>query len=722
MLNQEVENNSGPLKKFFTALALLYVSVWLSFTPLQAAVVPNFDQKVDFNVREQNINDFLNAFFQEIDVPIQINSELEGNVNGKFKGAAGNVFDEISGAFNIVVYYDGAVAHAYQKNQISRKLLPMSSSDTKRVVSIAKSMDLPDKQNTVVKEDGGVIVRGTDKFITQIDEIIASVKNSPQKKVTKRRKVQAPAPVVEVISFPQESPVVYQIFKLKHAWAKDTRFPAGGQTIVVPGVATLLNELIQGSTREVQITDSGGNTVGSVKGQGLNRQNSNTGSELSAGLSSGANKNQNSDLPRIVPDTRLNAIVIRDYEDKMPAYRRLIESLDVESGMVEIEATIIDINTDKTRELGVNWRYQGNNGEDVLFGAGSAGDQSLIPGGGRITEQGQGGILSFSLGEPANFLARIRLLEERGAAKVISKPHVITLSDVEAVLAATTEFFVRVAGEEEVDLFNVPVGTTLRVTPHIFKDGRQSKIKLLVNIEDGSQSASTPVDNIPVIERANISTQAVINEGDSLLVGGLVRESYRNSGYQVPVLGRIPLLGRLFKSKRKTATRVERLFMITPRIASGVGFEGGQNLSTLQGSEKNIVRDSADRISTDVNTNRQEVSYWSESSAAADRKQSVLVPQKLEDVLDKTVPSKAQVAEVLTASSTAQQASDSQLVNNRQRVRSVSEQPDLELMSSKKVTATTAGNQVQRPNTLGIPVFATIEDNVFKSPFKVEQW
>lgn len=274
--------------------------------------------------------------------------------------------------------------------------------------------------------------------------------------------------------------------------------------------------------------------------------------------------------------------------------------------------------------------------------------------------------------------------KKRGAARVVSKPHVITLSDVEAVLAATTEFFVRVAGEEEVDLFNVPVGTTLRVTPHVFTDNNINKIKLLVNIEDGSQAPGAQVDSIPVIERANISTQAVINEGDSLLVGGLVREAFRNTRYQVPVLGRIPVIGGLFRSKQNQASRVERLFLITPRLANGIGFGGG-NMPALAGQQTRIVNDAQERIQTTRFNDRPAINYWSEQS----RKQR----RHLESTPVNEPASHNGQSKIADAASVK------------------------EIPASTPLSHDTAAVVSMRN-----PEFAVIRNNVFISPFKVEAW
>ena len=143
----------------------------------------------------------------------------------------------------------------------------------------------------------------------------------------------------------------------------------------------------------------------------------------------------------------------------------------------------------------------------------------------------------------------------------------MTLSDVEAVFDNSQTFYVKVGGYQDVDLFNVSAGTQLRVTPHVFKDKDQVRIKLLVAIEDGSVTGRN-VDNIPIVERSTINTQALIQEGESLLIGGLVRESSGSNVDKIPLLGDIPVVGNLFKTRSDTKGRVERMFLISPRLAA----------------------------------------------------------------------------------------------------------------------------------------------------------
>jgi type III secretion protein C len=350
-----------------------------------------------------------------------------------------------------------------------------------------------------------------------------------------------------------------------------------GRQVYVPGVASILRSLVDSRQysnnyplgREVLLRP----TLPSLKGQGLIGQGvSNKAPTGEAGrnaavdnlvtaLARTATPSDPATAPttapdpsqiRIEADQRLNAVIVRDVAERLPRYEQLIASLDVEPQSLEIEATIIDVNTDKARELGINWRWA-NDGREASFS-------------GAVPTTGAGGVASVVLGSLGQFFARIRALQTEGAARIVSSPQVVTLSNVEAIFDNTSTFFVRVAGREQVDLFNVSAGTTLRVTPHVFRDREQTRIKLLVNVEDGVITGRQ-VDQIPIVERSTVNTQALIAEGESLLIGGMVRETQTSTEDKVPGLGDMPVVGNLFKTKASGTTRVERMFLITPRMA-----------------------------------------------------------------------------------------------------------------------------------------------------------
>jgi type III secretion protein C len=99
------------------------------------------------------------------------------------------------------------------------------------------------------------------------------------------------------------------------------------------------------------------------------------------------------------------------------------------------------------------------------------------------------------------------------------------------------------------------------------RDRGQSRIRLLVSIEDGSLS-NQKVGAIPVVQRATLNTEALIVDGQSILLGGMVSSGTIDDRNKIPGAGDLPLVGRLFRDNRSATTRTERLFLITPRLAA----------------------------------------------------------------------------------------------------------------------------------------------------------
>ncbi|HEU5296940.1 MAG TPA: type III secretion system outer membrane ring subunit SctC [Burkholderiaceae bacterium] len=526
-----------------------------------AATMPNGGRPVTITAREQPITAFLQDLFATMDVPAAISPGLTGNVNGTFSGPAEKVLRDMARVYNLITYFDGTVMHVAPASELARRTYAVAPATGDRLLREVADMNLTDGRNTLRRSaDGNMIATGARRFVEQIDELLRA------------GQAQEAAP-----STPPGA-ADFRVFYLRYAWAQDVTMTLGGRQVIVPGVASILRSLVDPNSyntyrplgREVLLRP----TQPSLKGQGLIGQGVSTKApttgeaarnnaidNLVTALARTATQAEGASAPsgypdptqvRIEADQRLNAVIVRDSADRLPRYEQLIASLDVEPQSLEIEATIIDVNTDKARELGIEWRWS-NDGRSAAF-------QGAVP------TVGNGGVASVVLGSLGQFFARIRALQNEGAARIVSSPQVVTLSNVEAVFDNTSTFFVRVAGREQVDLFNVSAGTTLRVTPHVFRDREQTRIKLLVNVEDGNIT-NRQVDQIPVVERSTVNTQALIAEGESLLIGGMIRETSATSEDKVPGLGDVPVVGNLFKTKATQNTRVERMFLITPRMA-----------------------------------------------------------------------------------------------------------------------------------------------------------
>jgi type III secretion protein C len=253
----------------------------------------------------------------------------------------------------------------------------------------------------------------------------------------------------------------------------------------------------------------------------------------------------------------------------------LIRSLDVQPGLIEIQAQIMDISSDALESLGVDWRLRrgkmdfevrGGTAPPLTFdGAlGEGASRTIIP----PVASPVGGLFTAVSGEAGRYLiARVSALATEGKARFIANPKVMTLDNVEATLENVNTVHVPVAGVQAVDLFDVSAGTSLRVTPLIVQEDGARRFKLAVRIDDGNfVGAPTAANPVPPLRRSSIGTQAFIEEGESLLIAGYSSESDGDQEVGVPGLSKIPVVGRLFKHTEKTRNKVERLFMLTPRL------------------------------------------------------------------------------------------------------------------------------------------------------------
>ncbi len=551
----------------------------------QAAPLPNGQRIVRIDAREQPLALFLQDMMSVVDVPVNVAAGVQGTVNGSFSAPAERLLRDLARAYNLGTYYDGAVLHvAPAADSITRSFV-MPAPMAQQVLRSAGDLGLADARNSLRStRDGTLVAVGARRFVQQVDELVRQVR---------------PAGAGGGVAWTQ--PLLdYRVFYLRYAWAQDVAVNFGGRQTLVPGVASILRAVVGAPGRGAGAETMQRPTQPRLRGQGLRAQGNGLGTlggadegrgggvdTLVAALGQGGMQpaayepaahdgggiGAPSNFTRIEADPRLNAVIVRDLPERLPRYGELINALDVEPQALEIEATIIDINTDRLRELGVNWRWQ-RGASSAMVGNGSSSDL-LLQGRQDPTPQGLGGTISAVIGDSKIFAARISALQSEGAAKVVSSPQVVTLSNVEAVFDNSSTFYVRVAGRDEVDLFNVTAGTTLRVTPHVFKDQDGNRIKLLVQVEDGSLTTRV-VDTLPVVERSAINTQALIAEGESLLIGGMVRDSAKNGEDKVPVLGDVPLIGNLFKTRNQSQARVERLFLISPRLASSRAAEALQ--------------------------------------------------------------------------------------------------------------------------------------------------
>ena len=264
----------------------------------------------------------------------------------------------------------------------------------------------------------------------------------------------------------------------------------------------------------------------------------------------------------------------------MPAFEKLIASLDRRPGVLEIDASIIEISETGLKELGVDWRlhsghldFETGNGQSAQ----AANPGSLNPQGfgnpndtttAGVLATPTGAVLTAVIGGAGRYLlSRISALEQSDNARITANPKVATLDNIEAVMDNKQTFYVPVQGYQSGDLYSVSAGVSLRVLPSIVADQATPQIRLDVHIEDG-QLTSQVVGQLPVVSNSTIDTQALIEEGQSLLIAGYTVDQDDSSTSGVPGLSKLPLIGKLFQFKHHQGQKFQRLFLLTPRIVT----------------------------------------------------------------------------------------------------------------------------------------------------------
>jgi general secretion pathway protein D len=301
-------------------------------------------------------------------------------------------------------------------------------------------------------------------------------------------------------------------------------------------------------------------------------------------------------------DTATNALIITAPPKIMRSLMQVIDKLDIRRAQVQVEAIIVEIDVNKQSNLGVQWLLFGQNGTTVpagvvnLPGSGtSIVDLAALALSGVATSTTTNtstgttapAISSSTLGTGAsvavgrisssgvNFAALLQALRSDGSSNIISTPSVITMNNEEsevkvtqeiplitgsyanttASVAGTTSPFQTIQREE--------VGTILKVTPHI---NEGNSVQLKIEQEDSSPGAKLTDSADISTNKRSIKTTVLIEDGGIIVLGGLMSDTVTESEDRVPVLGAIPILGNLFKSRSGSRQKKNLLVFIRPKI------------------------------------------------------------------------------------------------------------------------------------------------------------
>lgn len=277
-------------------------------------------------------------------------------------------------------------------------------------------------------------------------------------------------------------------------------------------------------------------------------------------------------------DDRTNTIILKDTQKSVDASVQLVASLDTPTPQVMIEARIVTANTNFSRDLGVQWGagysadaahgnptgYYFPNSYNVTGGGGGSFSLNPPTAGGVGPNGGAIGISFGSINNTLNLDLRLSALEKQGWGKIVSSPKIITLDNKEASIQQGFSVPYETTSASGTQTQFVDASLNLTVTPHVTADGRlMMKIKATKN---APSDAFKSVGGVPSIDKKETTTEILVKDGDTTVIGGIYEITKGESETYTPFLGKIPVIGWLFKSKSNTETKSELLIFITPRI------------------------------------------------------------------------------------------------------------------------------------------------------------
>ena len=297
-----------------------------------------------------------------------------------------------------------------------------------------------------------------------------------------------------------------------------------------------------------------------------------------------------SDRGNVTVDERTNTLLIQDTAEQLSDIRGVVQALDIPVRQVLIESRIVIANEDFSKDLGVRFGYSQFNDQKnaALTNAnGTKSDFISAVGGGIAGDTDYNGTTAFhtdglenyivdlgvagpaaafkwSIGRIGSYLLQLELsaLQAEGRGEVVSSPRVITANQKEAVIEAGTEIPYQEASSSGATAISFKKAVlSLRVTPRITPDDR-----IIMDLSVNKDSVGQVFAGVPSIDTNEVSTQVLVANGDTVVLGGIFESEHRDDVTSVPFFGDLPYLGRLFKNTSVDSTKQELLVFVTPKI------------------------------------------------------------------------------------------------------------------------------------------------------------
>ncbi|MGC7404915.1 type III secretion system outer membrane ring subunit SctC [Pandoraea pneumonica] len=480
--------------------------------------------------RNDNLRVFFDALSPYLGKPVIVSkAAAKKQVSGDFDVSnARGLLESLAGKLGLIWYHDGQSIYVYDASEVRSATVSLRYARVADVTAYLRTTGLYDRRYLVRGDtrSGVFYVSGPPVYV---DLVLAAAKSLDR--VSRSDEAQASAP--EQIG----------VVRMDNAFVSDRTYALREEKIVIPGMETIVRQLV--ATGEVSPSQEA-----PEKTPRKDMATEDAGDEASMTShdqdvsSDTAPATQTPVVVRAYPAG--NSLIVKGSAQQVERIERLVTRLDVPRRHIELSLWIIDLRKEALDSLGIDWSGGANLGSKVGLLLNATTPLSTLDG--------------------VRFLAQIHALASNGRATVVSRPVILAQENIPALFDGSQTFYVPLEGERSTDLRSVTYGTMVSVWPRFAGD---DEIEMTLNIEDGTSAPPRDSDSkytsLPTVSRTHISTIARVPQGKSLLIGGYTRDSGDTVEKKIPLLGDIPLLGRLFRYTSSTQNNNVRVFLIQPR-------------------------------------------------------------------------------------------------------------------------------------------------------------
>ncbi|MFA5974748.1 MAG: type IV pilus secretin PilQ [Elusimicrobiota bacterium] len=293
-------------------------------------------------------------------------------------------------------------------------------------------------------------------------------------------------------------------------------------------------------------------------------------------------------------DKATNSIIITDTQEGLKEVEDLIPILDKKPQQVDIESKIVEVTLDDETQTGISWQYAvQNKGGDSSIGSSNTSETTIVPGSGgylpvapfttytdnqatagtgvNLPGSSMSSVALSLLTQKGAYLlgAQLTALANKGRVKILSTPHIVTINNEEAKIEVASQYPYYVStlsgsGASQQSVQFITAGVKLNVKPTVNAD-RRITLKVRPEVSDASVTATGAP---PQVNTRNADTTVILKDGETIAIGGLIKENTTKTVSGIPFLMNIPILGYLFKTTDDRKQRTELIVFLTPKITA----------------------------------------------------------------------------------------------------------------------------------------------------------